>query len=83
MEHTGAKLVHLLTGRASQAFFGWLGVTRETQVAHDLVAERPVKVPEDRSTRRSLKIAELSEKMVRAIAAVNVRPLGRGPRKAR
>ena len=53
----------------------------ETQVADQLVAERPVTLTEDRPSRRTLKIKQIDAKMVRAIAAVNVRHLGRGPRK--
>lgn len=81
MEHTWATFVRLLTPLRFTGLLRVLGVTGETQVADHLIAEKPVTLPEDRATRRSLKIKQLDEKMVRAIAAVNVRHLGRGPRK--
>lgn len=81
MEHTWTKFVRLLTPLRCAGLLPSLGVTGETQVADHLIAEKPVALPEDRPTRRSLKIKQLDAKMVRAIATVNVRHLGRGPRK--
>ena len=81
MEHTWATFVRLLTPLRFTGLMSALGVTGETQVADHLLAEKPVTVPEERETRRSVKIRDLDGKMVRAIAAVNVRHLGRGPRK--
>ena len=76
-----AKVVRLLTPLRCAGLLPALGVTGETQVADHLIAEKPIVLPEDRPTRRSMKIRDLDAKMVRAIAAVNVRHLGRGPRK--
>ena len=81
MEHTLARFVRLLTPLRFAGLLPPLGVTGETQVADHLIAEKPVALPEDRPTRRSLKIKQIDAKMARAIAAVKVRHLGRGPRK--
>lgn len=81
MEHTWARFVRLLTPLRFAGLLPSLGVTGETQVADHLIAEKPASLPEDRPSRRAMKIKQLDAKMVRAIAAVNVRHLGRGPRK--
>lgn len=82
MEHAWAAFVRLLTPSQFAGPLSVLGVTGETQVADHLLAEKPdIKLPEERDTRRSVQVGDLDIKMACAIAAVNVRHLGRGPRK--